>query len=241
MTTILSNGHKTYTDRRSTMGGTLIKRLLHGTGYSKATLDIARKIYLINPEKKIPVTTDRNFFDLKEGEELPIIVAFCMAGDAEVARIVFEAVKYHGDSDFSFAQVLRIVGESRVDLGHAIRAVVVTNTGRLCKLTMENTNSTSVRSTGELIDQGDFTMMGSGQKYWHNEVKYTEDQQKDLFLACCYLDESSSIIYDEFDLAANTLKTVVPAQEEIKQAMTNVGLGGLWIGPKAVLCSLDKK
>jgi hypothetical protein len=52
--------------------------------------------------------------------------------------------------------------------------------------------------------------------------------------------ENSSINYSVFDIVTDKLTFHTPTDEEIQKAMNNVGLGGLWMGPKKVLDFSDK-
>lgn len=242
MTTILSTGDKLYTDRRSTLSGNVFKKLLNGSGRDKVHVDFYRKIYLLPSASKLAITTDREFLGIKEEDPYPTAKAIVMAGDAEVSRIIYDAIKAHAKADVAISAVIRMVSQCRLDVLAPLTACIISNDGRTFSMSANRDSSQKSVQVGLTIDKtGTIKMQGSGSKYYHPEMNYTPEQAKDLFLACCYLDSSSSVNYDVYDLASDTLVTVTPTQDEIKESLGKVGLGGMWMGPKAILDHLEKK
>jgi hypothetical protein len=137
--------------------------------------------------------------------------------------------------------LLLIVGRSRCDVLEPFTLIAVLSNGTTLKLKLEKgSQEDNVEVSGGLNETGKISMLGSGSRYWHKEMKYGPEHAKDLFLACCYLDENSSINYSVFDIVTDQLTFHTPSDEEIQKAMNNVGLGGLWMGPKKVLDFSDK-
>lgn len=243
MTTILSTGDKLYADRRCTFVGGPVVRELRKTGHKNIRTDFSKKIFVIPKGIVLKPTATPAIFGLNDPTEIPTVKAFSAAGETGIIGVIENAVKafadVNGGNDLD--AILHIVGGSRSDVLEPFTLIAVLSNGTTLKLKLEKgSQEGNVEVSGGLNETGKISMLGSGSRYWHKEMKYGPEHAKDLFLACCYLDENSSINYSVFDIMTDQLTFHTPSDEEIQKAMNNVGLGGLWMGPKNVLDFSDK-
>lgn len=243
MTTILSTGDKLFADRRSTITGGNFKHFLKRAGHNNIRVDFSKKIFVIHKGILLKPTEDCKFFGFKDPTEIPIVKAFCAAGDTDIIGVVENAVGIYadGEGNHRLDTLLRMIGSSRLDILQTFKLFAVLSDGRTVELELKKDRQDGTAVVhGKLNETGRICMLGSGSRYWHKEMNYGPEHAKDLFVACCYLDENSSINYSVFDIVTDKLTFHTPTDEEIQKAMNNVGLGGLWMGPKNVLDFSDK-
>ena len=244
MTTILSIGDKLYADRRSTFEGGFLSHALKMEGRKNIRTDFSKKIFVVSNGILLKPTEDCRVFGFKDPTEIPIVKAFCAAGDTGIIGVVENAVRIYADDEgnHQLDTLLRMIGSSRLDILQTFKLFAVLSDGRTVELELKKDRQDGTAVVhGKLNETGRICMLGSGSRYWHKEMKYGPEHAKDLFVACCYLDENSSINYSVFDIVTDKLTFHTPTDEEIQKAMNNVGLGGLWMGPKKVLDFSDKK
>lgn len=227
MPSLMCASGKLYADKRISLPSAMLKRFDNGV-LTKGYADIGSRIVVMKDDSLICIKPD--------GEHPGSTVkAYAAYGDSDIITAFSAYLKFFSDIDVFIGLTASFLA-ARKELADSFKVLVILSNGAYIELDKEVTSQIGPHAHG-----GTTANHGHGEKIGFLGGKqafvreFTKNEVKDpslLFLASCYLDEDSSTDYDVYDLADGSLSTVRPGPDDIRRALTSVGLQKSYVGVK---------
>ena len=225
MTTIVVGDGKLYADRRVTLVGKLVSHISMG-GTSTFTSDTSNKLF--KPKAKFKLTDDV--------EDDRYVMCLGLAGCVDSIGTFVNLIKAYMETK-SLADLWELFYSARKDGESALNILGLLSNGESIVGGVGNPETGEESEALFAIDAKVNYTIGSGAGALPFSKNVKEASARQCFLVSAYMDSSSCVVHDVFDLGTGEIeRAVAPTEEEIIEAFKFLGIEGLYRGPKKLFC-----
>lgn len=225
MTTIAIGDGKIYADKRLTVSGPLIN---HFTMNASSTIiaDAASKIYVPKVSLKAGI-----------GDQDVKVKCLGFAGDVDVITSTVNYIEAYGN-DLTIGYIWEKFFHARGGDYLDVHFVGLLEDGRIIVGGLGDVSDPSVDKDDLIIATPESRfVIGSGSDAVPDTKRLKESSVYQRFLVGAYLDSSSSMLHDVYDLASDKITSgITPNEEDVIEAFKFLEVEGLYKGPKHNIC-----